>query len=301
MFGKVKAAAFVICAAAAALVCAPTSASAEEFTRPYAQVKGGWKVLGVFREGVGFQGCRAAKRDNGNRLAIARRESGWKLAVPTGQNGRFAGGVLNIDKRKFDAQFGFNDGVAIKELSQAEFKLLQNGSQLAVHINGDPPRHWSLHGSSAAILKVKECYQQRGHKPGGKASSQPTPPKTPQQSKSTGKPRPDMSTFLTSAPVTCETVFAGRYACTVEQYKPTAGYVESVRIHNPALNQPAFFLNFVSKLKADVWVKDGASAWAYMGVWVSQDRTDPCIAPRPKQGPIARGNLGQDAWQLCLY
>ncbi|WP_143595856.1 hypothetical protein [Tropicibacter naphthalenivorans] len=95
----------------------------------------------------------------------------WEMWLNTNQGGRFGGGVVDIGKASVDAQFGFDSGVAMREISAAEIPLIKAGREFGVQINGDGPmKYWSLTGSTAAMLKAEECGQRPGQSRGALAA-----------------------------------------------------------------------------------------------------------------------------------
>lgn len=255
----------------------------------YASVKG-WNVVSV-QNGAQFVGCHAEKSEYGRSLLLGVSQGLWHLAAPTGQIGRFGGAVLSIDKVDIDSQFGFDQGLAIRELSPSELYSIKRGRQLGVHIRGDAPMWWSLSGSTAAILKVQECADRQGRQ----GYSQPAiaPP-------AAGRfVPPNLQGFRASIQRMCSSPTSMPYPCTIEQFSAPAGYTDAFRISPNVTGQPAYFFKIINDTQSEAWIAfDGP--WSFAGVWQSQGANDPCANPSGRQGPMAQQTLGQDAWGICV-
>jgi hypothetical protein len=200
------------------------------------------------------------------------------MGEPTHQSGGFDGGVVSIDGRTIDAQFGFNNGTATREVIPWELGLLKNGSNLTVRINGESAFAFSLNGSTAAILKIQE-YSQRNDQA---AETRPAP--TPSQ------PRAQNSN--------CDVIAGGACQCKIKELKPNSGYIGAFRLEDSSGQNPSFSFQLLSEQHSDVWVSYSGGPWQFVGMWeqISQGST----VPSASQGPEALANLGQDAWQLCM-
>jgi len=122
----------------------------------YASVRG-WKVVSVSSPG-GIDSCRAKTGGGYGSLLVLEQRGELSLLVPTYQTARFAGAVLNIDGRVSDRQVGFEQGLARLELSRSDRTLVMQGSRMTLAINGEGSRQYDLRGTTAAILKLDECW-----------------------------------------------------------------------------------------------------------------------------------------------
>ncbi|SPJ24281.1 VHL beta domain-containing protein [Palleronia abyssalis] len=111
---------------------------------------------------AGREGGLSARRytDLGKPLSLENAFGEWRLTIPTRLDGVYVGGIVGVDGRDFDVQYGIEDGFAVRSLSGAELIAIRNGNDLTVFIAGDtPPDFIPLTGSAAALLKVEECNQ----------------------------------------------------------------------------------------------------------------------------------------------
>ena len=92
----------------------PVSAYAESY-QAYVDTRG-WHVESVYDHGQ-FAGCRAAVNTRADTWAIGLENNVWLMLVPVSQPGNFTGGVVRVDGDSTDAQFGFRDGMALREIS----------------------------------------------------------------------------------------------------------------------------------------------------------------------------------------
>lgn len=253
-----------------------------EHLSQYAQVKG-WVVYAVTRDQVGFAGCRAQKDEGGNPLAVEMIEGYWQIVVPTNQTARFGGAILAIDKYDFDAQFGFEGGLATKELTHSELAHIKSGNRVGVEINGDYPRYWSLRGSTAAISKIYECANNVGQVPQAAAPPAPAAPTS------------------NSISANCDSPTSGPYQCTVTQEVPGQGYSESYRIDSNHNQAPSFLFQVRAADDVDAWVAFDRGPWKFVGAWMQTGPKGDCSQPRANQSAEAWDTLGQDAWELCVY
>lgn len=254
----------------------------DEQVAMYMQVKGGWTVYSITHNYNGFIGCRAVRYENGNQLVLELYQNLWQVVVPTNQAGVFGGGILGVGKVDFDAQFGFQGGFATKQLTSSELGYIKSGNQLGVEINGDFPRHWSLAGSTAAILKVQECYNYSGR---AQATQVPQTPQTSQPQ---------------SLVANCDSPTNGPYRCTVTKLSPEPGYQEAFQIEDSFGQAPAYFFKIRPTQEADTWVAFDNGPWLFMGVWEQFGANNDCSRPKASQEAEAWNNLGQDAWELCV-
>lgn len=141
----------------------PTGAAPVSTVTPYATVKG-WEVAALFQDGA-FLSCGGAITQPAGRLQLDQTPWGWELRLPATRTEGFEGGLVTIDGKPVDSQFGFTpDAQAIAGLSDSQLEALFNGTTLKTRINGEPETTWSLAGSGAMIGKVKECFTRQGVK-----------------------------------------------------------------------------------------------------------------------------------------
>lgn len=307
-------------AAAALFAAAPLSAAAQtiradEEARPYFQDVRGWDVVSVWSSEWGFQGCRAYKSGPDGMLILNDRavdrtaEGAWELIVPTNRSDedRFDGAVVIIDENRIDTQFGFQNGWAIRELSETEFDLLKAGSTLTVDINNDTPRSWALSGSTAASLKTYECMTVGGDAPKTKAEQKAVNDQIAASQQSPFLYEPPMPAGLSVGDQMgqatigdCQYGFGDSFRCLYSHYKPQAGYKLSYRIDDAFEEQPSLIVNVTDSDEIEVGYSfDQGATILDAGVWEIYGKNGKCMRPKKTQKPIARQNLGQDAWQIC--
>jgi len=288
---------------------AQTTKPSDEATLYFSDVRG-WDVYYIHSSEWGPQGCRAMKKGPAGEIILNDRivdrtaEGAWELIVPTDQTSRYEGGILSVDKIDFEVQFGIENGWATRELTDGEFEQMKAGDQLVVEITGDPARTWSLAGFTAASLKVYECMTQGG-----------IPPKkgtTPD----VAMPSPANSPFLYSPPSNggapgseiespgigdCKLGFSDWYRCLFTHFVPGKGEKSVVRIDDAFDEQPSLYLHVKSGSDIEVsYADDENGPWATLGVWEIYDKKGKCIRPKAGQSGMAKQNLGQDNWELCL-
>jgi hypothetical protein len=262
----------------------PTVAAAET-VQAYSTVRG-WNVESVYENGQ-FTGCRAAPNTRADTWSLGLLNGLWTMGVPTYRSSGYEGAVVSVDGREIDAQFGFNNGTATREVVPWELNLLKNGSNVNVRINGESAQTFSLRGSTAAIFKVQECSNQAGRA----ATAQPAPSQSrPAQSRPTPSPQGQFAN--------CDMIAGGSFQCELSELSPDSGYIGAFRVDDTQGAQPSFFFQLLSEQHSDAWVSYSGGPWQFLGMWeqISQD----CAVPAASQGPEAMANLGQDAWQLCL-
>lgn len=129
----------------------------------YATVKG-WDVTSLAESGA-FVSCGGAIAQPAGRLQLDQTPWGWELRLPATRTEGFEGGIITIDSKPVESQFGFPpDSLAIAGISDDQLNALFNGTTLKTRINGEPEVTWSLAGSGAMIGKVKECFTRQGVK-----------------------------------------------------------------------------------------------------------------------------------------
>lgn len=127
----------------------------------YATVKG-WEVTALAQDGS-FVSCGGAIAQPAGRLQLDQTPWGWELRLPATRSEGFEGGIITIDGKPVDSQFGFTpDSLAIAGISDDQLNALFNGTTLRTRINGDSETAWSLAGSGAMIGKVRECFTRQG-------------------------------------------------------------------------------------------------------------------------------------------
>lgn len=144
---------------------------------PYAEVKG-WQVDSLKDAPSGtFLGCMASSEQPSGYLMVGQMVWGWLVRVPADKTEGYEGGVIAVDGKAVDSQFGFApEGAGEANISDEMVPQIGNGTALTTKINGEAPVTWRLEGSGAMIGKVKECFTNNGVAPGGKApTSTPAP------------------------------------------------------------------------------------------------------------------------------
>jgi hypothetical protein len=138
-----------------------TEATPAPVAKPYASVKG-WEVSALF-DGATFVSCGGASQQAAGLLKVDQAPWGWEITVPAPRTEGFEGGLVTIDGKPVDSQFGFTpESTAIVGISEGQLDALFNGTSLTTRINGEPETTWSLAGSGAMVGKVKECFQRQG-------------------------------------------------------------------------------------------------------------------------------------------
>lgn len=131
---------------------------------PYGSVRG-WDVYSL-SSGPSFMGCAASIEQPGGFLILQKKDYGWELRVPANQTEGFDGGVIVLDGKTVDAQFGFTpEGAGEAGLDDGFVARLRQGTKLTTQINGEKPVNWSLKGSAAVVTKIEECYTNQGVQP----------------------------------------------------------------------------------------------------------------------------------------
>ncbi|MGV0911574.1 VHL beta domain-containing protein [Martelella sp. FOR1707] len=133
---------------------------------PYDEVKG-WRVYAIDHSMSGFLGCGAVKAEPAGPLVVENYQDKWQLVVPTGRSDadRYDGALISFDDRAIDSQFGFEGGHAVSHLTRDEIGFLMQASSLKVAVNDEKPLRFNLSGSTAAVLKIRECLERRGAPP----------------------------------------------------------------------------------------------------------------------------------------
>ncbi|WP_245261657.1 hypothetical protein [Ancylobacter sp. FA202] len=128
---------------------------------PYGSTRG-WEVVSL-RAGSDFVGCAGSINLPAGFLILQKKTHGWELRVPADQTEGFEGGVITLDGRRVDAQFGFTpEGAGEAGLDDAFVAALRNGKLLTTKINGSRPVKWPLSGSAAVVTKIEECFSRQG-------------------------------------------------------------------------------------------------------------------------------------------
>lgn len=138
----------------------------EHAIKPYGEVKG-WQVYAIDHATDGFLGCGAVKAEPVGPLIVENYQDRWQLVVPTKRSDadRYDGALISFDNRGIDSQFGFEGGNAVSDLTRDEVGFLTQSGALVVEINDERPLRFSLSGSAAAVLKIRECLERRGALP----------------------------------------------------------------------------------------------------------------------------------------
>ncbi len=128
---------------------------------PYASVRG-WDVVSM-ASGADFVGCSGSNSQDAGFLILQKKDYGWELRVPADQTEGFEGGIITLDGKKVDAQFGFTpEGAGEAGLDDGFVAALKNGKVLTTQINGAKAVKWQLTGSAAVVTKIEECFQRKG-------------------------------------------------------------------------------------------------------------------------------------------
>ncbi len=130
---------------------------------PYGEVKG-WLVYAIDHSSDGFFGCGAVKNEPAGPLIVENYQDRWQLVVPTRRSDadRYDGALISFDGRDIDSQFGFEGGHAVSHLTRDEIGFLMQAASLTVAINDENPLRFNLSGSTAAVLKIRECLEGQG-------------------------------------------------------------------------------------------------------------------------------------------
>lgn len=287
-FGSRGLAALALSLSSTLIAVGPVSAQAvydQDNPLEYDRVRG-WTVYAIdWRDGV--HGCRGLSEHSHGQIMLERIDGIWSLIVPSRQGARFSGGVVWVDGYAEDSQFAFFNGYAAKELSWQTLDRIRNGNRITVRINGDPEISSTLSGSAAAILKIEECADYGGENPryGQAQTLEPAAPAPP----------PPGGTIQ----ATCGGVAMPDYGCVIRRLAPEPGYMEVLQVDpDYSDSAPSWFVKVLSDTQSDMWVSFGGEPWVYLGLWESNGN---CAYPAAAQSAEARRNLGQDAWELCVY
>ncbi len=267
----------------------------EHHSSQYAQVKG-WTVYRLHHSYSDDLGCGAVKYGKSGQFIIERTDD-WQIIVPAQQQAdeTFAGGVLSIDKYEFDSQFATHHSFATKILTPTELNYLKNGSNVGVTINGRRALSWSLHGSAAALLKVKECVKQKS----AKALAQNNSP-IDQPSQAQPIHQQPLGIYVDD----CNTYTTGLYRCNLEELAPEQGYARVFLVKPDSFSgAPGYFFRVYGDGAADVWVSFDGEPWRFVGYWIPASGGRECWEPSGthQQTTEAIDNMGQDAWNFCFH
>lgn len=128
--------------------------------RKYAAVRG-WRVLSGSVKGR-FVYCVAEKSDGGALLRLGYNDNQWQLSVPVTSRNDWQG-QLEVDGKTRSISGGASGKWSIAWLGLEELGWLKNGNKMILDVARYSLDH-SLSGSTAAILKVEECYANKGRK-----------------------------------------------------------------------------------------------------------------------------------------
>lgn len=128
---------------------------------PYGSTRG-WEVVSL-NAGSEFVGCAGSISLPAGFLILQKKTYGWELRVPAEQTEGFEGGIITLDGRRVDAQFGFTaEGAGEAGLDDRFVAALRNGKLLTTQIKGARPVKWPLTGSAAVVTKIEECFKRQG-------------------------------------------------------------------------------------------------------------------------------------------
>lgn len=244
----------------------------------YANVRG-WHVTATYVGGA-FAFCSAGRNVGGGYMSIGYDGMQWQLAVPIPQQYTDWSGVLEVDGSRRFASGTATNGYAIAWLGLAELDRLKRGNQAILGV-GKIDYDFNLSGVTASTLKVSECVQQAGQVPISRAARNGN---------------------LETVHADCETVFSGRFGCTLTMQPNDSSYLEVISVVSDDPNSERYLIKRISDYQGEVWVSysDNPQAWGYKGYWQSAAYDDACIEPEPNQGLAVQDALGQDAWMLCI-
>ena len=96
----------------------------------------------------------------------------WAMGMPTNRTSGTTLGEFYIEINRGAEVYGgqatythFNDGWATTELSYANVNHLKRGSSVSISTDNNGFAKFPLRGSTAAMLKLEECYRNQGIKP----------------------------------------------------------------------------------------------------------------------------------------
>lgn len=161
---------------------------------PYAPVKG-WQVDTLRDAPTGtFIGCMASNEQPSGYLMVGQMVWGWVVRVPAQKTEGYDGGLIAVDGKAVDSQFGFAvEGAGEANIADEMVPQIGNGTALTTKINGESPVTWRLEGSGAMIGKVKECFNNNGVAPGVQTStSTPAPAAVDSDAERMGKDCPEL-------------------------------------------------------------------------------------------------------------
>lgn len=251
----------------------------------YANVRG-WHVTANY-VGGNFAFCSADKTIGSRFVSIGYDGMQWQLAVPIPHQRNDWSGVLEVDGSPRSASGTATNGYSIAWLGLGELDRLKRGNHANLGV-GKFDYDFSLSGVTASTLKVSECVQRAGKVPtsrGGSAGGKTT-----------------QSGNLETARASCETVFNGRFGCTLTKHPKEGSYLDVITVESDNPNSERYLVKRISDSEGEVWVSysDNPDAWNYKGYWQPTNYDRACIEPAPNQGLAVQDALGQDAWMLCI-
>ena len=262
----------------------------------------GWEVYSL-DTGQGIGGCRAFAPQTSSNVEFFMDYFGgqWMLAVPTGRFDASGYGSVFVDDGAFSVDFWFENGLAVHFMDNTLADWIRQGSSLQVSVDQDYTTSVVLNGSAAAMLKAEECWDFAGNPP--IVAPQPPIVQTPQRPIRPATPVRPAPTQPQVAYAACQSIQDGSYNCTIEQQAPEAGYVELFTIFDNAGFAPGYFIKVISDNEAEVWTTYAGAPWVYLGYWYPAGYNPDCSIPGPQhvQPNDARINLGNNAWELCVY
>jgi len=285
---------FIVAVSTALFLTSPATAQplrTSEQLAHYAQVQG-WTINTVTNTSGRFVGCNAQKTESGQLLTIElyQNNNNWLVSVPTHLHGQPGWGTLSVDKTSFDGQYSYQDNVATKHLSNPEIGYMKGGRVVKIQLSGDNVRLWSLAGSLDMMHETEVCFNNgrvnelRADR--AKAAQAAAPAQAAQQ-----------PSVLAGD---CNTPATGRYQCSIEPKTPGQGYSDAYQVTPASVHAPAYFFQGNSQEVMDAWIATSDGQWKFIGAWEKIGNSD-CVTPSPNQSAEVWTNLGQDAWQLCVY
>lgn len=259
----------------------------------YANVRG-WHVA-AFYVGGRFAFCSAGKDIGNSYMSIGFDGLQWQIAVPVPIKRGNWNGRLEIDGKSRSVSGTATQNHTIAWLGMGELDQLRGGNNANLSI-GRYDYDFGLSGVTASTLKVTECVQHAGKVPAKKlAPPSSTQGQTQQQTQTNNG-------GLKTARAACETVFQGRFGCTLTQHPKEGSYREVITIDADDRNADRYLVKQIDDNQAEIWVShsDQPDVWNYKGYWQPSMQDRNCIEPSPNQGLAVQDALGQDAWMLCI-
>ncbi|MEL6948316.1 MAG: hypothetical protein AAFO73_11900 [Pseudomonadota bacterium] len=168
----------------------PGSGNAANGASIYENAVRGWDVYQEKRNGQ-FLACYATKRSNGQEFAIGySSREGWLLGMRYPIQ-RDQDGNLFVDTQRFAVRYEKGPGMAILRMNRPILNAIKAGSNATMDLFRGG-LNLNLSGSTAAILKVEECYNTQGTGVRTGVSSAPSKPRVVQRQQNTANAGPNV-------------------------------------------------------------------------------------------------------------